>query len=247
MAHRRDEFVLPLAGGLAGREMLQPLRTPIDSVEQLAALLGDALAALDEAGQGRLLEKYKSDRAMTRALNAAFATANTRNDDPAVAWKLSWKRWEAVIRATDDLDGPYMRNTISYTNPDLDLEGVLRDLDEVAREMLPLVERVVAEKLAPRFDLLARVPRSLCGICASCDWVIRPDDIVALGADASKLLLAWIDADGEARGETREQRLERATELDEDTLPDAGFELDRKVFRAFAEGGQPAAKRRPSR
>jgi hypothetical protein len=64
---------------------------------------------------------------------------------------------------------------------------------------------------------------------------------------ARATLLARRAAEGEVRGEPRERRVERATQLHEETLPEAGFELDPDVFGAFVAERRPEVKRRPSR
>jgi hypothetical protein len=250
MARRRDDdddFVLPLGGTLDTRKMLLCLQSSIDSPGALAELLGRALVALDDAGRARLLADYKSDRKVSRGLTAAFAANEPPGDNLADQWKHAWKRWESVIRLTNQDDNPYLQNTISYNNADLNMDAILSDLDDAASMMLPLVKPVVEQEIVPRFDLVVKATRLLDTICSTMEWVIRPDDIVTLGAPTSQLFLEWIDAVGEARKEPREKRVDRAEKLHEDKLPEVGFELHTKTFDDYIKGRPVKTRKKTSK
>jgi hypothetical protein len=236
---RDDDFSLPVVGSLRVKLLLEALRPHVQSVGEVAAILGEALLALDASGRERLVASLAPEygKALKRAWESVPSTqagAPRTDAEITAAWTAAWKLWDQIVRSTNDLDGPYLQNTISYNTPDLNVADVVADLDEVAEQILPLIEPVVKKGLAPRFDMRKRITKSFDSIAADVDWVIRPEDALPIGPKTTEALLTWMRCDARERGQSDAEFREVVTKLVEDELPeDGGIELDPKALAAF--------------
>jgi hypothetical protein len=167
---------------------------------ELRQILAGALLGMDRAAQERLCAQLGAT-GPTLAPLLGLAPAAARNQAPSAVspqrieqdWQALWKEWDRIIKATDDSEGPYIQNSISYTTPDLDTETLVADLDKVATQLLPLLPLHLASPGPKPFDLARKLSSSLDKIAPShADYIILPEDGVALGAATTKLALAWL-------------------------------------------------------
>jgi len=151
-------------------------------------------------------------------------------------WQALWKEWDRIIKATDDPEGPYLQNEISYNNPDLADDQPAADLDKVATKLLPLLPLHLASPGPKPFDLARKLSSSLNKIASShVAYIILPEDVVPLGAATSKLALNWLwQHDSEQKPAAKLAWLGEFLEAIFDGEP--SFVLDETTLTSFLEG-----------
>lgn len=209
---------------------------------ELRQILAGALLGMDRAAQGRLCAQLGATGA-TLAPLLGLAPAARSQAPSAVSpqrleqdWQALWKEWDRIIKATDDPEGPYLQNEISYNNLDLADDKLVADLDKVATKLLPLLPLHLASPGPKPFDLARKVSSSLGKIAPShVDYIILPEDGVSLGAATTKMVLAWLwQSDPEQKPAAKLARLGKFLEALFEGEP--CFVLDEATLTSFLEG-----------
>lgn len=169
------------------------------SEAELRQILAGALLGMDRAAQERLCARLGATGATLAPLLGLASSAQRQvlsNASPqrlAQDWQALWKEWDRIIKATDDEDGPYLQNEISYNNLDLADAALVADLDKIASKLLPLLPHHFTHPGPKPFDLVRKVSSSLGKIAPShVDYIILPEDEVSLGAATTRLVLTWL-------------------------------------------------------
>ena len=188
----------PRSAGGRDATLLARLERAFSETELRQILVG-ALARLDRAAQENLCAELGATGAtLAPMLGLASATRGAPRSTVSPErleqdWQALWKEWDRIIKATDDEEGPYLQNEISYTSLDLAEDKLVADLEAVAVKLLPLLPSYLATPAPRSFDLAKKISSSLGKIAPNhIDYLIVNEEGVTLGAATSKLVVTWI-------------------------------------------------------
>lgn len=188
----------PRSSGGRDATLLARLEGAFTEVELRQILVG-ALAGLDRAAQEALCAGLGATGAtLASMLGPVSATRGAPRSAVSPQrleqeWQALWKEWDRIIKATDDEEGPYLQNEISYTSLDLAEDKLVADLESVAVKLLPLLPSYLATPAPRSFDLTKKISSSLGKIAPNhIDYLIVNEEGATLGAATSKLVVSWI-------------------------------------------------------
>jgi hypothetical protein len=114
--------------------------------EELAALLDALFEPLDAKGLATLASRVDSE---TTAILAGFHDGDSKKQKPIATrakcereWESVWKRWREVIAELGEEEGRYVDQENNWEAPYFAGDVFSESLDEVAKDILPLIDRV---------------------------------------------------------------------------------------------------------
>ncbi|MBE3111389.1 MAG: hypothetical protein IMZ46_12945, partial [Acidobacteria bacterium] len=106
-------------------------------------------------------------------------------------WKTLWGQWDECIAESGREDGKYTYQEAHWEPPYLDLDGVMQDLEQIARRMHELLARVWDENLHPELSFADATAAAALEIGAGLPEWIQPVDAGQFGRQTTACLLEW--------------------------------------------------------
>jgi hypothetical protein len=187
----------------SGEEALQARLEAALSERELRRVLAAALVDLDDGARARLVARVGADTGAALGLALKAPPRGGRRARAAIPpagkgkalqeWERLWGEWDAVVLDTGHEGGAYILREADWEPPYLDASALAADLDAVAVRMLPLVGRVVRDRIAPDSSLADALGTLDDDLGAGLPDGIDPDECepCALGPAATSCLLEW--------------------------------------------------------
>ena len=174
------------------------------SEDEVCRVLPAALLELDEAGRERLFGRLGGDTGST--LRAALETGKGHMLAPGKGkvredWDKAWRDWHEIVAESGSENGRFTEQEDDWEQPYLDTYSVMRDLEQVAAQIRPLVARIQDEDLAPGFDFPSALRETAEEIGAGLPEWFGDDHELDFGPEVTGCLIEW-----ERRSAAREGR-----------------------------------------
>lgn len=225
---------------------------------QLTALLDVLLDALDEAQVADLSSHLDPDTG--KVLASLFQTKQEKKREVLSEvslmkqWRTLWNRWDNVVGEVGDEDGEYAFIDEDWESPYFASDALAEDLDEIARDMFPLLASVhelgdeeadvFVNALAELADAIEEYP----------EWMGGGEEYCYLEPTTTRCLLQWEWLNAEHGDEPGRVLVNTLVDIDqtlnfvywhEDTLVEFFLELPeavrKDIFNYFTQlKGDPA-------
>lgn len=168
------------------------------SEREIRLVLARGLQALGGEGQKRLFARLDVDTAKVlravleqpskgRAVRVLEPGKEKLRDD----WKTLWSQWDECIAESGREDGKYTYQEAHWEPPYLDLDGVMQDLEQIARRMHELLARVWDENLHPELSFADAIAAAALEIGTGLPEWIQPVDAGQFGRQTTACMLEW--------------------------------------------------------